>query len=237
MYTLHFKLNLKKQNMKLSKLLLIAPIALASSYVTAQTHVDNTGKINMYSKKAESESAQGSQYFIDKFNPAHIGDLSDVSLVRYNAYKDEMEIKVNDAINVLQPIEKQAIKLINGTATYEYITYTDKEGVENQHFLIIISENPNLKIFKRERITLIPEQHPAGGYQKYKAPQYKKLDPEYYIQMNGGTVTAMSTRKSDIIALVPAKQSEVKDFIKTNKISTDEDADLKKLGAYLNTLL
>lgn len=223
--------------MKLTKLLLIAPFALATSFASAQTYVDNSGKLNLYSRKAESEKAQGSQYFIEKFNPAKIGESTDISLVRYNAYTDELEVKVNEEIQILQPVEKQIIQLRGDVVSYEYVTYTNKEGITVQNYMILVSDSPNFKIYKKERITLIPEQHPAGGYQKYKAPQYKKLDPDYYVQIKDGQIVPMSTKKSDIVELVPSKETEVKDFIKSNKISTSEDADLKKLGAYMSTLL
>ena len=228
--------------MKLTKLSVILPAVLISSVAFAQqpTYVNASGGINpryATEKKAESQAAQGSQYYIETFNPAKIDDSNEVNLVRYNAYTDELEMKVNDEILVLQPKDNQIIKLVNNTASYEYVAYTDKENITQQHYLVLVSDNPNLKIYKKERITLIPEQQPTGGYQKYKAPMYKKLDPEYYIKMNDGQVVYMSDKKKDVIGLIPGKESALKDFIKENRISTSDDEDLKKLGNYMSTLL
>ena len=225
--------------MKLTKLFMILPAALISSVAVAQqTYVAPSGSVGLiYSKKAPSEAAQGTQYYIEKFNPAKVDGSNDVNLVRYNAYTDELEMKVNEEIVVLQPKDNQIIRLVNNMAAYEYVAYTDKENVSQQHYLVLISDNPNLKIYKRERIFLQPEQQPSGGYQKYKAPMYKKLDPEYYIQMNNGQVVYMSDKKKDVLALIPGKENELKNFVKENSISTTDDEDLKKLGNYMSTLL
>lgn len=225
--------------MKLPKLLIIIPAVLISSMAVAQqTYVDNSGSVNLiYNKKAPSEPAQGTQYYIEAFVPAKIDGSKDITPVRYNAYSDELEIKVNEEIMVLQPKENMTVRLTNNKASYQYVEYTDKENVGSQHYLVLISENPNVKIYKKERIYLQPEEHPTGGYQTYKPPMYKKADFEYYIQKNNGPVTFMSTKKKDILALVPGKENEIKAFIKENSISTSDDEDLKKLGAFLNSLL
>ena len=212
---------------------------LTTTFATAQqTYVNTNGSMDyMYTKKAPSEPAGGTQYFIESFNTAKIDDSKDIALVRYNAYTDEMELKIHNEIVVLEPKEGMTIRLVNNQANYTFTQYTNEDGVASQNYLVIISDNPNLKIFKRERIYLQPEQHPQGGYQKYKAPLYKKLNPEYYIQMNDGNIVYMSDRKKDIIDLIAGKEKEVKDFIKENKIKVSDDKDLQLLGNFMSTLL
>lgn len=191
----------------------------------------------MYSKKAPSEPAEGSQYFIEKFNPARIDDSNDIALVRYNAYSDEMELKINDEIVVLDPKEDMLIKLVNNQADYKFVQYTNKDGYSSQSYLVLVSDNDKIKIFRKERIELEPEEHPQGGYQKYKAPRYKKLNDQYYVQMNNGDVVYMSDSKRDIRELIPGKEKEIKNFMKEYRIKVSDDQDLKQLGSYLNTLL
>ena len=224
--------------MNLTKLLVI-PAILATSVLSAQqTYVDPSGGVGLiYSKKAPSEPAQGTQYFIENFYPAKFDGSDDVTLVRYNAYTDEMEAKVNDEIMVIQPKEDVTVRLMNNQAAYEYIAYKDEDNNVHQNYLVLVSDNPNVKIYKREQIYLKPEEHPSGGYQKYKAPMYKKLNPEYYIQFKDGDVVYMSTKKKDVYDLIPGKETDVKKFVKENRLSTSDDQDLNKLGNYMNTLV
>lgn len=228
--------------MKLTNLLVIVPAALISTAAFAQqpTYVNSSGGIAAryaVSSKAPSEPAQGSQYYIENFNPAKAEGSNDIALIRYNAYSDELETKINNEVMVIQPQENTVFKLISNEASYTYVAYKDKNNDMKQNYLVLLTDNPKVKIFKRERITLIPEQHPTGGYQKYKAPEYKKLNPEYYIQLNNGEIVYFSTKKSDVIELIPGKEKEIKQFLKENKISTSDEEDFTQLGAYLSSLI
>lgn len=224
--------------MKVKTLLAVSTVFVSSFAVAQQTYVDQSGSMDyMYSKKAPSEPAQGTQYYIEKFTPANIDDSKEVALVRYNAYSDEMELKINDEIMILEPKDDMDIRLVNNVAEYKFVKYKKEEGDNAQGYLIVISNNPNVTIYKQERIYLQSEQHPSVGYQKYKAPKYKELNPIYYIQMNDGPIVYMSDRRKDVYKLIPGKEKEVKKFIKDNRINVSDDEELKELGNYLSTLL
>lgn len=205
----------------------------------SQTYVSESGRLGYtLSKKAPSEPATGTQYFIENFNAARVDDTKELILARYNAYSDEMELKVDDNnIMVLDPKENTIVRLTNNMAMYKFTKYTNEDGVASQNYLVVVSETPNVTIYKRERVELQPEQHPTGGYQRYKAANYKKLDPEYYIQFNGGPVVFMSDKKKDVYSLIPGKEKEIKEYVKENRIDPSNDNDLKKLGAYLSTII
>jgi hypothetical protein len=227
----------KFKEMKLIKLFAIVPaVLIANTAVAQQTNINQAGRIGMvYSKKAESQPANGTQYFLEQFYPAKVGDSNDIVFVRYNAYTDELEIKVVEEIKVLKPVENQFITLTNGKAKYQYVTFTNTDNIVNQKYLIVISDNPNISIYKKEAIQLVPEQQPTGGYQKYKAPYYKKLDAEYYIKKDG-QIVPLPEKKKEILSMFPGKEKQIEAFIKENKLSVNEDADLNKLGTFLNSL-
>ncbi|GGB70135.1 hypothetical protein GCM10007424_07620 [Flavobacterium suaedae] len=224
--------------MKIKTLLAVSTVFVSSFAIAQQTYVNKNGSMDyMYSKKAPSQPAQGTQYYIEKFTPAKIDDSKEVALVRYNAYNDEMELKINDEIMVLEPKDDMDIKLVNNAAEYKFVKYKKEEGDAAQGYLVVISNNPNVTIYKQERIYLQPEQHPSVGYQKYKAPKYKELSPIYYIQLNNGPIVYMSDRRKDVYKLIPGKEKEIKRFIKDNRINVSDDEELKELGNYLSTLL
>lgn|GEM_PF-1609895 len=228
--------------MKFTKFTLIIPALIISAAATAQnqTYINSSGYISgnmIVPRKAASQPASGSQYYNDKFMPAKVDNSSEILVVRHNAYSDEMEVKVLEEIKVLQPVLGQTVSVVGTDTTYEYVQYTNEDNVLNQHYLMVISDNPNLKIYKRQEIYLQPEQHPTGGYQKYKAAMYKEKDPKYYIKVKDGKIVHFEPNKSEIIGLFPEKKNEIKDFLKENKISPKDEEDLPKLGAYLSTLL
>ena len=203
-----------------------------------QTYVENSGSIGLiYSKKGESQPAMGTQYFIENFSAAKIDNSNEIMLVRFNAYTNEMELKINDEINVLQAKENQNIALVNGKATYQYLQYINEDNLENQGYLMVISNSPKFRIYRKEKIELIPEQQAMGGYDKYKPAQYKKLDPEYYVQVGDGKIVYTKGKKKDFARMFEGKEKEISSFIKENRINTSDEADLYKLGTYIGTIL
>lgn len=225
--------------MKFKNLMFAVPALLISGASFAQqTYIDNSGSIGLiYTKKGESQPAMGTQYFNETFSPAKVDNSNEVVLVRYNAYSNEMELKINDQINVLQVKENQTIALVNGKATYQYLPYVNENNVEGQGYLMVISNTPGFKIYRREKVELIPEQQPMGGYDKYKPAQYKKLDPEYYVQIGDGKIVYTKAKKKDFIKLIDGKEKEISSFIKENKINTSDEGDLSRLGSYIGTIL
>jgi hypothetical protein len=230
---------LKNVNMNLKNLMLAIPaLLITGAAVAQQTYIDPSGGIGyIYNKKGESQPATGTQYYVENFFPARINDAKDIALVRYNAFNGEMELKINDQVNVLQPSDKQAVTLTNGKTSYQYLAYTNKDNTESQGYLIVLNNDPKFKIFKKERIELIPEHQPAGGYDKYKAAFYKKLDPHYFVQTGDGKIIYTDAKKKDFQKMFEGKEKEISAFMKENKIDTSDDADLAKLGAYISSLL
>lgn len=219
-------------------MLAIPAVLFYGASFAQQTYIDNSGSIGLvYTKKGESQPAIGSQYFIEKFSPAKVDNANETVLVRYNAFNNEMELSINNEINVLQAKENQSIALVNGSATYQYVQYVSKDNVESQGYLVVINNSPNFKIYKKEKIELVPEQQPTGGYDKYKPAQYKKVDPEYYVQVGNGQIVYTKGKKKDFTSIVKDKEKEISSFIKENKLNTSKERDLSMLGNYISTLL
>ncbi|OIQ21780.1 MAG: hypothetical protein BM557_03010 [Flavobacterium sp. MedPE-SWcel] len=225
--------------MKIKGLLAITALfAMSVANAQQQTYINQSGGLGyMYTKKAESQPATGSQYYIESFNAAKIDDSKEITLVRYNANSDEMELKIHEEIVVLEPKDNMLIKLVNKKANYTFVQYLNKDNVASQNYLVLISDNSNLRIFKRERIKFIPEEEAKGGYDKYKPARYKKQSPEYYIQLDNGSIVYMPTSRKKIMKLIPGKGKEIKAFMKENRIKTSRDKDLNKLGNFMSTLL
>lgn len=226
--------------MKTIKVLFTISSILAFSTVSAQLYYDQTGGSNLvYQKKEASQPAEGSQYFVENYLPAHINGSKEVSTVRYNAFNDQIEAKVNNEELVLTKQEGQVIKMVdNQNTTYELLSYMDENGdIMNGYLILLTGEDKNVKIYKRERVYLQPEQHAKNSYQTYRAPMYKKASTEYYIKIKDGIVSTVPSKKKDLSSLIPGKEDEIKDFVKENRISTSDEEDLKKLGVYLNTLM
>ncbi len=228
--------------MKKILFLSISLTALCSNFAQAQINAQQTvndiaTNERRFADKNAVDKTAGSKYFNETFLPAKIVGSNEIILVRHNAYTDDMEVNVNDQIKVVPAEVNMVINLTNSTTSYEYVEYTNEKGVKKEGYLKLISNNPKVKIYKSEVVYLKPEVHPASGYDTYKPATYAKSKDEYFIRLSGSEVKPLSLKKKAIVSIVPEKEKEIASFIKENKISFSEDADLNQLGKFINSLM
>jgi hypothetical protein len=223
--------------MKNLKLFYASAFALTGALATAQVNQTpvhtSGGQITVMKEK--SQPATGSMYVNDKFMPAKVSNLDKTVLVRYNAYADNFQI--NDPLTGTEKtLPQQNNVTITFTGTAEVYTFeqykTEKEEIKNG-YLSLVSDNPNVKIYKRAKIFLQPEVFPESSYQTYKPAAYKKAEDEFYIKIKDQDAVFFSGKK-DLAKLVPAKSKEILDFIKKNKLDLEKEKDLEQVGAYLD---
>ncbi|WP_425391016.1 hypothetical protein [Ekhidna sp.] len=58
----------------------------------------------------------------------------------------------------------------------------------------------------------------------------------YYFMDDNGKITYFNGKRKDLLSFMSKKQSEVKKFIKDNKLDTDEMADLVRITAFYNSI-
>jgi len=224
--------------MKNLNLLYTTAFALTSVLATAQVQQTpvHSGGGQIYTSKEKSQAATGSMFVNDKHMPAKVSNNDKTVLVRYNAYADNFEISdpISGTSKVLPSQSDVTITLNSTGETYTFQQYkTEKEEIKNG-YLSIVSDKPNVKIYKRERIYLQPEVFPASSYQTYKPANYKKADDEFYIKIKDQDAAVFFSGKKDLAKLVPAKSKEVLDFIKKNKLDLEKEGDLEQVGAFLD---
>lgn len=180
-------------------------------------------------------TVKGSHYIDPKFEPSKVNGYDGTTpLMRYNAYKDEIEFIDSNKVYYLIKTDSTKVKLSN--KLYTYMLYND--GKDNQRgYLLELLHNVNSKfsVFKKEKIVFVPEYVPSSTYQEAKPAYYKKEGDKYYLGVNG-TVYNMPTKKKDFIALLPNHNESIESFIKDNKISFKNENDFIKLLNFMNTL-
>lgn len=224
--------------MKNLNLFYVAALAFTSVAATAQVNQTpvHSGGNQITVMKEKSQAATGSMFLMEKYMPAKISNLDRTVLVRYNAYADNFQM--SDPIEGTERIiPTQAGVTITFTGTGEVYSFqqykTEKDEVKSG-YLSLVSDKPNVKIFKRERVFLQAEVFPASSYQTYKPAAYKKAEDEFYIKIKDQDAVFFSGKK-DLAKLVPSKSKEILDFIKKNKLDLENEGDLEQVGAYLDS--
>lgn len=185
----------------------------------------------------KSASVAGTMYTDENFLPAKLSTNTTTVLLRYNAYSDYFEMN-NPQENVTKALPKQPGVTVTFSATgqqYDYVTY-HKNDDEFTGYLSVISDNPKVSIYKRERIYLQEGTKSDNGYAVAKPSTYKKASDEFYAKVGNGPVQYFSNKKG-FAKLFPEKSKQITEYIKQNSLDLEKTEDLQKLADYTATLL
>src|SRR5690606_8308750 len=224
------------------KKVVLAFTLLAISFGYAQTRggydISNVGSGQVFDlgRKANAkENVNGSPYFVETYLPVKLSNFENENiLVRYNAADDEMEFNKGGQVYYVPKSDDLKIKFLNSGKEYHYTSYTDK-GNATSGYLILLSENEKVSLFKREQIKFVPAKEAANSYDTGRPAEYKKADDAFFIEVNG-TIENFPKNKKELIRKFSHKEKEVAEFLKANKISFSKEADLITLTKFLSTL-
>lgn len=188
-----------------------------------------------------NESVEGSPYINEKYLPATISaSEGDIFYVRYNALKDEFEVKGdnNKAYALNRYRRDLIIEILPLKKTYQVFGYYDDNQNENfGYFSYLNGLNSKITLFKKEKITFVDEQIASTSYGTNRPAKFKRWDDEFYIKLKGEKILSeLPGNKKSISKLFPKHQADVLKYIKKNRIKTSKEEDLVQLINYINTL-
>jgi hypothetical protein len=224
------------------KKLVVALTLLAVSFGYAQTRGGydissaGMGQVSDFGRKANAkENVNGSPYFVETYLPVKLSSYENENiLVRYNAADDEMEFNKNGQVFYVPKSDDLTIKFLNSGKEYHYTAYTDK-GNATSGYLVLLSENTKVSLFKKEQIKFVPAKEAANSYDMGRPAEYKKTDDAFFLEYNGA-IENFPKNKKELLRKFSQNEKEISDFLKQNKTSFSREADLIELTKFLNTL-
>ncbi len=125
-------------------------------------------------------------------------------------------------------------KIINNYRQFYSIPYNVNFDYKIPVFFEVVYEG-KLSLLRREQIVVqtvnTTSAYWGGGNVRRNVIQYS-----YYFLDDKGRITFFSGKKKDLLQFMSRKQSQVKQFIKDNKLDTDESADLVRITAFYNSI-
>jgi len=187
-----------------------------------------------FSDKAFSEEEKRKilelQYMTSAYNPALIDSFTTTAYLRYNLYNDQMEFVKNDQIYYLQ---KQKGRRVHFTALNK--TYKVFELYGDLNFFMVKVDGKNSLLVRQEKRFVKPEK-PKSQYQKEKKATFKSKKDVYYLALGNSNLMKLSGKKKEFPKAFVGKESEIKAFVKKNKLNPKKLEDIAKVVAYFNTL-
>lgn len=202
---------------------------------TATTYSDD--RRNLTSRRQSSQPATGSQYFEERFMPAKVSNEEKSIPVRYNVFTDEFETNSSGEIATLPKNAATQIQYIVSNKQYVFVEFTDTKGEQSSGFMQLVSGNDKVKVYQKDKIILEKEVHPNSSYDSYKAANYKKEKPSFYIALGENGIVPLPRKAKDFSKLFPGKEKQIQDLIKSNKLQLDEPESFPTLITTLSPIL
>ena len=184
-------------------------------------------EINNDKQKIKYSEINGIPYYQEGFVRAKIGDTQDTVPMRYNTFLDTVEILVDN--NVYEIAREESYPKFTFNANEKLILINSHDEFAGYFFEITEGKNRLLKKITTKYFDAVP----APNTMISGSPaRFETLKPIYFIQTENGLVKIPKNTK-DLAVSFPDKKEVLKDFLKSNKIKLNQEADLIKLAAFL----
>ena len=233
----------------MKKTLFIGLLALSTSGAFAQYGGDHedifTRTIDLNEKslafgltEAEFETIKDEAYANVNFITGNIyqGDQLIKSGVpmRFNAYGDEIEIKQKPSDQAYSALVKDpSIYVKMGMDLYLLVPL--KGSNEKGGYFNVLYDGTTYDLYKKTKAIFREGQKAKSTYGRDTPPSFIKTTTYYLVE--DGRFLEMPNSKNKILKMMDSKGSEMKAFIKKNRLDLDKEADLINAITHFDSLL
>lgn len=205
---------------------------------SGHTESELMNNLDYYLKKYEKKELSindisGSPYRYEKFSTGEVyfllKDKPVNSKLNYNAYTDEIEFIINENTYTVSNCQDIHKVLLNNEVLL-FHDFKDNNSIKKGFLIEII--NNQISLYKRESIKYSPPKETHDTYKKNKPAEFKKSKSKYYISILDKPAFLVKNKKNLIQEFV--SNSELKNYIKKEKINLNSEKDLIKLIYFLN---
>lgn len=153
--------------------------------------------------------------------------------LRYNAYKDLFEFKLDGQARVLDP--STTVKKVSiGESTFVVEKYVNEKGIPKYGYFTRL-DSGKVSLFSKKSVKFTPGMKGRALDGGDQPAEFRRAPDEFYFKTSEGELVEIKNIKS-MIAAFPDKQDELSQFAKKEKISPRDEEELVKLVKYYNSL-
>lgn len=192
-------------------------------------------------KRASMNNVKGSAYLTEVFMPTRLQynqEFINNIFYRFNAYNGEIEVKPSlatpdESINALSRDKKITI-LVDGNPM-SFKTFVTSNNKTLNGYLISLYDGNKYDLFKREYIIFSQGRISTNSFVKAVPSRFVKFT-EYYLQKEGvNRIDEIILTKKNLVKLLDGSiKSNIKNYIKVNKLNIKDEQDLLKVFVKLN---
>ena len=160
-------------------------------------------------------------------------NISSPYLMRYNIYNDVIEVQDKDQINQLLRSFDLYVKISN--KEYHYAEYSNESNTIKKGYFILLYRGASIELFSRKTQKYKEAVPPKNSFQPKQPAVF--VDYETFYMKKEDVLMAVPTSKKELIGQFPGIETDLKKFMKANKISLKLEDDVIELFTYIDSQL
>lgn len=125
-------------------------------------------------------------------------------------------------------------KIMNNYRQFYSIPYNVNFDYKIPIFFEVVYEG-KLSLLRREQI-VVRSVNASSAYWGGGSVRQQVIEYSYFFLDDKGKITFFNGKKKDLFRFMSKKQSEVRQFIKQNRLETDRSSDLVRITAFYNSI-
>ncbi len=186
---------------------------------------------------------QGSRYLNRNFDLGAIysqDGLEGKAYMRYDAYNDEVQLKINDSdsTSLILRKDKDIYCMLSGKKMY-FKSYFNKRNAITEGYLFQIAETDSLVLFERRVKRFKDGKEATTSFELPVASRFVSSRELYYENKRTKKVNFLKPNKKAIVGLFDgntSKASKIKGFINKNRLNLNDPKKVAQVFYYYNTL-
>ena len=174
--------------------------------------------------KIDWETVKGTPYLYEKYKIAkfYVGNKSYGNIMmRLNTYSNEIELLPEDGQEMESLMKIDESRVVFDNKTLKLFTFKDEDGSENKAYFEVLNDEENVQLLLRKKCKFSPNEKALTQNQADRAAKFTQYD--YYYILKDGELTQVDAKKKDVVNLFPGKASEIKKYIKSEKLKLKKE--------------
>jgi len=212
---------------------LLPLFSLAQRRVEVPSQYVNNNSLSVFDKNIKY---QGSPYLDKEFILGKV-ILNNSKIIntglRYNAYSDNFEFYNKDVIMSLSKIDGTKIILTGKTFVLRSLK---SENSTSKNYYQELTENGRLRLYKKYYKKFVEAKKSKSSYGSDKPAKFELITSYFFEKSGSKDLELFKLKKKDILLLMKDKSSDIKKYLKNEKLKLSKEQDLVKLFDYYNSL-
>ena len=196
---------------------------------------------NRSSRVPKPLNIQGTHYFNRNFEVATLDyfgkELNDKGFMRYNAFRDEIEMASTTTQNESDLIlmkSNDIVPVISGEK-YLYIPHRLEDGRAYIGYLILLYEGKKNTVYLKRHKVFMEEVIARTGLENPFPPRFVD-EVKIYVSQNGDTPTPFKQSKRAVYSFFKENSDKIKKFIKANRLKVSNPKSIIRIFEFADNL-